>query len=174
LAQFPVEAGSRSIREEIGEDLMRNLIGATEEEMTEEFNREQQRNSFRVSATGLDENVRLLLQYLLDRPGHCGIPMMLEGVPGRAANMGLLDIKTIWNEGRTGGRIEYHVTDAGRKALSQANASLGDRATRYVHEVKYFGNLKPVVYGYPFQWPLSAPVRRIDGSLVADRRRLQP
>lgn len=145
---------------------MENLMNATDEQMTRVFAREQRSNTSRASSS-LDENIRLLLQHISDNPVCCGYPMMLEGVPQQAAQLGLL---TSGVKGGGAGVVEHTLTDAGMKALAKANAELGEKATRYVHEAKYFGSLKPVVYGYPFQYPLSAPVRRLDGALVADRR----
>lgn len=144
---------------------MRSMINASEDEMTAEFWRECRNNSARVSGS-MDENVRLLLQHLRDNPGTSGIPMWLERTPECAENLGFLQIT--WPSG--GGMVCYKITSEGAAALDVANSTLGEKATRYVYEVKYFGDLKPVVYGYPFQWPLNAPTRRIDGTLVADRR----
>jgi hypothetical protein len=144
---------------------MRNLTNATDDLLTREIAHEQWRNSGRVSGALLDENLRLLLQFMKDTARESGFPTVLEGFPERALAAGFLeDVSS-----PTGAR-KLRLTEAGQEILKQANADLGDKATRYVHKVRYFGSLEPVVYGHPFQWPLSAPVTRIDGSMVADRR----
>ena len=149
---------------------MRNLMHATEDEMTAAFVAEQHFNSSRVPDVGLNENVRLLLQGFEDNGPvpQGGIYMALEGVPEIAISLGYL--REILPEGS--GFVNFEVTPNGRAALQAANRTLGGKATRYVHEVKCFGDLKPVCYGYPFLWPLSSPVVKIDGTYCADRRAL--
>ena len=144
---------------------MRDLTNATDDLLTKEIIHEQWRNSGRVSGALLDENMRLLLQFMKDNPNGSDFPTVLERFSERAMAAGLLENVAGPREG-----FKLRLTEAGQEILKQANADLGDKATRYVHKVRYFGSLEPVVYGYPFQWPLSAPVTRIDGSMVADRR----
>lgn len=144
---------------------MRSMINASDEEMDAAFAAERESNSARAAGTVLDENIRLVLQCAQDTGGEGGWPMWLN--PGDAVAKGYM--RRIAPP-PPGGVVKYEMTTAGVTALREANAALGDKATRYVHDVKYFGILEPVVYGYPFLWPLSAPTRRINGALVADRR----
>ena len=145
---------------------MRSMMNASDDEITAAFAQERRVNETAHDGP-LNENVRLVLQCLEDRGGTGGsFPMWMEGVPDTAVALGFAS--RIVPEG--GGWVQYEITEAGKSALKDANRVLGDGATRYVHEVKYFGGLNPVVFGYPFLWPLSAPIREIDGSLCADRR----
>jgi hypothetical protein len=118
----------------------------------------------------INETVRLYLQGLLDSGGeHSSCPIVLEHAKAQAVRDGLAD--EIQPSGS--GVVSYRLTEVGRRALSDANDALGARATRMVHKLKTFGpGAKPVVYGWPFEVPLTTPIRRIDGSLVRDDRGL--
>lgn len=145
---------------------MRSLMNASEEEMDRAFARERRENQARVGDTAIAENTRLVLQCADDAGGQfSSLPMWLSTEEAELSGL----IKQLpWRDSRA---IEWKITDAGRIALKAANNALGERATRYVHELKEWGfGLEPIVFGYPFLQPLTSPVRRFKGTLVADRR----
>lgn len=153
---------------------MRSLLNATYDEMTKAFALEQAENIARAPDTTIEENVRLLLQSFVDKGSgpQSGYYMALEGVPERAVELDLLKRVSVPIGDGTHGIVKFELTGKGQSALVAANAALGGKATRYVCDVKYFGTLPPVVFGYPFLWPMSAPTTMINGSICADRRNI--
>lgn len=154
----------------MGNQAMRDMQNMTEDEMTREIQREQSRIRRDAENTALDETIRLFLQYGADRCDNegkwHGSTISLEGADNLSAENGFIEV--IHPKG--GGLVWYRLTDAGRDALTAANAFLGERATRYVHRTKDFGIGEPIVFGFPILVPLTARPRRIDGALCLDER----
>lgn len=117
--------------------------------------------------THLPENIRLVLQCIVDKDGSAsGLPDVLEDSQDEAILMGFLNQDVPVG----GGLVSYSITPLGKDHLSSANQALGDNATRYAHRLKEFGHLEPVVYGWPILVPLSTRTRVVQGCLVVDDR----
>ncbi|SRR6266403_1846415 len=108
----------------------------------------------------MNEKVRLLLQYIVDH-GAGGIPINLEGALESAVIAGQIEERLLGNF------VLHDVTEVGKHDLVSENSRLGNKATRLVRKLKTFGfGVGPVVYGWPFEVPMSAKTLKFDNCLV--------
>lgn len=126
------------------------------------------------------ERVRLLLQYHLDHQpyydaennsfGGGGGLMEYEDEQQWAIKNGyIVEEGPVDADGRPcSGWVEQRISRKGMAVLAAENKRCGDRATRLVSGVRYFGPLKPIVFGGLFEVPLNRPVKVINHCVVVD------